>query len=91
MAELHDALGTLGPLSYSEVPLDDLDDFLRTHFEAAELICNSIPPPPGGEDISSYKPSHSSTNSVTSAKDVIVSSARFPAPAPAQQELQKAW
>ncbi|TIA58075.1 hypothetical protein D6C77_05757 [Aureobasidium pullulans] len=47
MTVIHEALQALGPLAWSEVPLDQLASFLSMIFDAGELICDSIPGPAG--------------------------------------------
>ncbi|KAJ9620600.1 hypothetical protein H2203_007807 [Taxawa tesnikishii (nom. ined.)] len=91
MAELHDALKALGPVDFSDVPVDNLGPYLQHHFEAGELICNSVPPPPGGDDFESSNPSHSKPNSASSSKEITASSARPPTPHELHAGLRKGW
>lgn len=91
MAELHTALKTLGPIDWSEVPVDNLKPFLQQAFEDGELICNSVPHPPNGTEFQSAKPIHSTPDSATSAKDIVESDARPPPPHPTHAELQTSW
>ncbi|KAF2649333.1 hypothetical protein K491DRAFT_698170 [Lophiostoma macrostomum CBS 122681] len=91
MTELQKALECLRPKDFGEVPLDGLSDFLSDLFNNAELIANSVPPPPNGSPYESSQRSRSDANGATSAADLTVSKARRPAPATQQAELQKAW
>lgn len=89
--QLHDALATLRPKDWSDIPLDDLDGFLRDVFTQAELIINSVPPPPGGDDFLSAKRSVSEANSARSALEMPASETRPPPPAPEHKENWEAW
>ncbi|GAB7353022.1 hypothetical protein MBLNU459_g3578t1 [Dothideomycetes sp. NU459] len=91
MAELHEALKTLGPVDFSDVPVDSLDSYLRHAFEAGELICNSVPPPPGGIDFSQAQPATSAPDSASSANEIKASEARPSPPHPQHADLQKSW
>ncbi|OCK81289.1 hypothetical protein K432DRAFT_381439 [Lepidopterella palustris CBS 459.81] len=91
MSQLHEALSTLRPKDFADVPLDELNVFLADIFAQAELIANSVPPPPGGCDFQSSRRSRSDVNGATSASEITVSPARPPPPAPAHAELQQSW
>ncbi|OCL12458.1 hypothetical protein AOQ84DRAFT_386108 [Glonium stellatum] len=91
MSKLHEALSTLRPKDFNDIPLDNLSDFLTDIFSQAELIANSVPPPPGGSDFQFSRRSRSDINGAFSAAEVTVSSARRPPPAPEHTEFQKAW
>ena len=91
MSDLHDTLKTLGPADWSEVPIDNPSPYLRHIFEAGELICNSVPNPPGGTELSAVKPTFPSPDSASSSQDITASEARAPAPHPDHADLQKAW
>lgn len=43
---LHEALSHLRPKPFDEIPTSDLSSYLRTTFDNAEIIANSVPPPP---------------------------------------------
>ncbi|KAH6681624.1 hypothetical protein B0J14DRAFT_679632 [Halenospora varia] len=91
MAALHDALKTLGPLDFSETPLDDLKPFLSQAFTAGQLIVDSVPiPAPPGDPISLDGRSRASS-SASSASEISPSSARSPAPGKEVEGLQKEW
>lgn len=91
MSELHQALETLGPIDFSEVPVDGLEPFLRHHFKAGELITNSVPPPPGGEPFESSTPQHTTPDSAATSKDIVSSPARPPTPDKLHADLRKQW
>ncbi|QDS73949.1 hypothetical protein FKW77_008056 [Venturia effusa] len=91
MSKLHEALSSLSPTDWDSVPHDDaLPQFLKQTFSQAELICNSIPPPPGGSDFLSSAPNPSAGNA-SSAAEIIHSDARAASPDPDHASLQKAW
>ncbi|KAE9978859.1 hypothetical protein BLS_000235 [Venturia inaequalis] len=91
MSKLHDALSSLSPTDWDSVPRDDtLPRFLKQTFSDAELICNSIPSPPGGTDFLSSAP-HPSVGNASSAAEIIHSDARAAPPAPDHASLQKSW
>lgn len=91
MSDLHEALKALGHTDYADVPIDNLGPFLQETFEAAELVCNSVPPPAGGRDFDSSTPATSKPDSATSAKEIIPSDARPPEPHPSHVELRGSW
>ncbi|KAF2102168.1 hypothetical protein NA57DRAFT_35345 [Rhizodiscina lignyota] len=91
MSQLHTALESLRPIQFSDVPVNDLAVYLRDCFSQAEIIVNSVPQPPGGDEFSSAKRSRSDPNGATKASEMTASTARLPPPVPAQEELQKAW
>jgi hypothetical protein len=91
MQPLYNALEALRPKDFAQVPVDDLKAFLPELFAKAELIANSVPPPPNGTSYELAKRTRTSTDPATSAADLTVSQVRRPAPAPEHAELQKAW
>ncbi|KAF2875497.1 hypothetical protein BDV95DRAFT_674750 [Massariosphaeria phaeospora] len=91
MSQLHKALESFRPKDFSEVPADELNGFLSDLFSKAELVANSVPPPPNGTPYESSRRSRSDANGATAAADLTVSQARRPPPQPEQAELQKAW
>lgn len=90
-APLHDSLKYLSPTTWSEVPLSNLEPYLTSVFTAAELLINSVPPPPSGTPFDTAQPQFTTPNSAKSAKDVHSSSARPAAPDTAHADLQKHW
>ncbi|GAB7345024.1 hypothetical protein MBLNU457_3443t1 [Dothideomycetes sp. NU457] len=91
MSELHDALKALDSTEWSDVPADNPKSFMQHQFEAGELICNSVPPPPGGTAYDAATPSQSTVDSASSSKDVSASDARPQDPHPSHVELRSAW
>lgn len=94
MAALHDALKTLGPADYSEVPIDDLKPFLSNAFSKGQLIVESVPiPAPSDESAASGGRSRSDTTSsiASSASEISLSSARSSPPPADIEALQKEW
>ncbi|KAG8629800.1 hypothetical protein KVT40_001419 [Elsinoe batatas] len=91
MSELHEALEFLRPTDFSEVPLDNLTEYLKSHLDAGELICNSVPEPNGGEPFESSQPLHSEPDIASSSKDISVSKARAPTPHELHVKLQESW
>lgn len=94
MAALHDALKTLGPADYSDVPLDDLKPFLSDAFSKGQLIVESVPiPAPSDESAASAGRSRSDTISsiASSASEISLSSARSSPPPAEIEALQKEW
>jgi hypothetical protein len=90
MAALHSALQALSPLNFSDVPTshDELDTYISDLFTNAELILESVPPPPS-EDVSTRPRSATSVASNTS--EMSSSSARSSPPSPEHAALQKEW
>jgi hypothetical protein len=91
MSQLHEALECLRPKDFNEVPHDQLNVFLSDVFTKAELIANSVPPPPNGTPYESAHRTRSDVNGAKSAAELTVSQARRPAVHPDHEVLQKAW
>ena len=91
MSKLHSALEALRPKDFSKVPIGDLKVFLPELFAKAELIANSVPPPPNGTSYELSRRTRTDANPATSAADLTVSQVRRPLPAPEHAELQKSW
>lgn len=90
MAELHKALECLRPKDFADIPVNDLNTFLPDIFAKAELIANSVPPPPNGTPYESSQRSRSDANCARSAAELTISKARRPLH-PEQEALHKAW
>lgn len=90
MAELHKALECLRPKDFADIPVNDLTTFLAKIFAKAELIANSVPPPPNGTPYESSRRSRSDANCARSAAELTISKARRPIH-PDQETLHKAW
>ncbi|KAF2857648.1 hypothetical protein K470DRAFT_260585 [Piedraia hortae CBS 480.64] len=90
-SDIHNALKQLSFVKWSDVPQDDLPDFLSSAFAAGELICNSVPHPPKGQPFHEAQPRCHEANTAKCAADVLPSSARQHPPAPEHEALQKQW
>lgn len=94
MAALHSALQTLSPTSFSSVPTSNLDikDYLQDAFTQAQLIIDSVPPPPLQDiDIITRSRSNTSASNVSSTSEMSASSARSDLIDTAHIPLQKEW
>jgi hypothetical protein len=91
MSELHEALACLRPKEFSDVPTNDLKTFLPEILAKAELIANSVPPPPNGTSYESSTRTRTSTEPALKAADLTVSEVRRPPPTKAHEELQNSW
>lgn len=91
-AQLHEALQTLRPKDFAtDVPVDDLANFMRNIFANAETIVNSVPQPPGGTDFLSSKRKRTDINGAHNASEMTVADARAPPFDPSFEDIQKAW
>ncbi|KAF3006746.1 hypothetical protein E8E13_009817 [Curvularia kusanoi] len=91
MAELHKALECLRPKDFSDVPTDNLKGFLPEILSNAELIANSVPPPPNGTPYESAQRTRTASQPATNAADLTISDVRRPPPAKEHAALQKSW
>ena len=92
MAELHEALKSLSPEHWEDLPEKDaLSTYLNSCFTAAELICNSVPPAAHGTPFSASQPHLSTPNIAKSAKEMHASSVRPAPPHKDHEDLQKHW
>lgn len=91
MSELHVALACLRPKEFSDVPIDDLKSFLPEILSKAEVIANSVPPPPNGTPYESSKHTRIAPEPAINAADLTISEVRRPQPAKEHADLQKAW
>ncbi|KAJ4374409.1 hypothetical protein N0V86_007274 [Didymella sp. IMI 355093] len=91
MAELHKALECLRPKDFSDVPTDNLKSFLPEILSNAELIANSVPPPPKGTPYESAQRTRTSPQPAANAADLTKSEVRRPPLAKEHEELQKSW
>ncbi|KAF2845868.1 hypothetical protein T440DRAFT_502181 [Plenodomus tracheiphilus IPT5] len=91
MAELHKALECLRPKDFSEIPIDDLENFLPQILANAEVIANSVPPPPNGTPYASAQRTRATPQPAINAADLTVSEVRRPPPAKEHEALQKLW
>lgn len=91
MSELHEALACLRPKEFSDVPTDNLETFLSEILSKAEIIANSVPPPPNGTPYDSSKRTRTTDEPAINAADLTISEVRRPPPAKAHEDLQKSW
>ena len=91
MAELHKALECLRPKDFSDVPTDNLKGFLPEILSNAELIANSVPPPPNGTPYESAQRTRTAPQPAINAADLTISNVRRPPPAKEHEALQKSW
>jgi hypothetical protein len=93
MAALHSALQALGPTPFSDIPETAPDDanYLHDLFHKAQLIVESIPPPP--EDVANSTRARSNTEAsvASNASEISSSSFRSAPPSPEYAALQKEW
>ncbi|KAF1832192.1 hypothetical protein BDW02DRAFT_530314 [Decorospora gaudefroyi] len=91
MTELHEALTCLRPKDFGDVPTENLKAFLPDILSKAELIANSVPPPPNGTPYESSTRTRTEQQPATSSKDLTTSKVRRPPPAGEHEQLQKSW
>jgi hypothetical protein len=93
MSVLHEALKSLGPVEFSDVPLDDLKPFLSSAFSNGQLIVDSVPTSPPSNSALPHGRTKSNTLSLgaSSRSDIFGSSTRSLALPPNFQALQKEW
>ncbi|QIW96044.1 hypothetical protein AMS68_001562 [Peltaster fructicola] len=91
MAALHEALTSLSPVDWSEIPQDSLETYVEDILKAAELICSSVPPPPNGTSFAESTPVSTQANTASSHKDMHPSTARPLPPHEEYEELQGQW
>ena len=91
MADLSSALNQLAPIDWVDVPQDDLPRFLSECFNAGELLCNSVPPPPNGTPFESAKPTNTTPNAAKSASEMHASAVRSAPRFQEHEDLQKKW
>ncbi|KAF2029317.1 hypothetical protein EK21DRAFT_67901 [Setomelanomma holmii] len=91
MSELHDALACLRPKEFSDFPTDSLNTYLQDVLSKAELIANSVPPPPNGTPYESSKRTRTNPLPAINGADLTISEARRPPPTKAHEDLQKSW
>lgn len=90
MTELQEALECLRPKDFATIPVDDLRSYLPEIFAKAELIANSVPPPPNGTPYESSRRSRPDANGARCAADLTISQARRPV-SKEHEILHKAW
>lgn len=91
MSQLHRALECLRPKEFEDIPIDNLKAFLPEILANAEIIANSVPPPPNGTPYESSKRTRTNPQPAINAADLTISNVRRPPPAQEHAELQKSW
>ena len=93
MSALHEALKTLGPVDFSDVPQDDLKPFFSNAFSNGQLIVDSVPTPdpPNNLSLQAGRTRQNGTSSGASSESDISTSVHSLPPAPNIQALQKEW
>ena len=77
MVEIHQALSRLSPIDWNDVPpQEELPGFLQECFHAAEMLCNSVPPPASGIVFDVATPLCTEPNTAKSAGEIQPSTAR---------------
>jgi hypothetical protein len=91
MSALHDALKSLGPVDFSDAPLDNLKPFLFEAFNKGQLLVDSVPIPTPPDDSGSPDGRSRSSSTASSASEISLSSARSAPPPSDIEALQKEW
>lgn len=93
MAALHSALQVLGPCPYSSIPFDEAEakDYLQDVFSKAQIIVDSVPPPPSEDYITNRARSNTTTSNASEISEISASSARSEPIDPSRVDLQKEW
>lgn len=90
MAALHSALQTLSPTPFSSVPSDEKEakEYLEEAFAIAQIIIDSVPPPPLDDSVNTRLRAGSS---VSGSSGLCTSSARADPLNPSHVPFQKEW
>ena len=96
MATLHESLKSLSPVTFDSVPsnLSELDNYLRKHFSACQLLIESVPPPPPPPASGPYSRrdrSNTASSIASGISDISQSAIRSDPPIPEHESLQKEW
>jgi hypothetical protein len=91
MSMLHEALETLGPADFADVPLDDLNSFLSSAFSNGQLIVDSVPTPVSSSSSGHRKHGRGSSHGASSESNTSTSSATSVPANPNVLSLQKEW
>ncbi|KAA8644697.1 hypothetical protein EYZ11_003502 [Aspergillus tanneri] len=91
MAALQEALESLGPISWDEVPTNpnSLRDYTNDLYTKAQLIVDSVPEPPFNE--TAHHIPHDSSSSSPSSRVITASTARIGTHDPTLLSLQREW
>lgn len=93
MAALHSALQILCPTPYSSIPTEEAPakDCLQDIFAKAQLIIDSVPPPPIEESFTGRPRSNTTTSNASNISEISTSSARSEPTEPLHTALRKEW
>lgn len=93
MAQLHQALECLRPKDYGDIdiPTSDLSSHIARILANAELIANSVPPPPNGTPYESAQRTRTAPGPAVCAGELTLSEVRRPPPAKEHVVLREAW
>lgn len=93
MAALHHALASLRPKDYSDIdiPASALSDLAAQILVHAELIANSVPPPPNGTPYETAQRTRITPSPAACAAQLTVSEVRRPPPAQEHVSLRATW
>ena len=94
MAALHDALQSLSPIAFEDVPSEDanLKEYLQEIFSKGQVLIDSVPAPPSEPSASTSRPRSNTAASIASnVSEMSSSSARAELLIPAHGLLQKEW
>lgn len=93
MAALHSALQILGPAPYSSIPTEKAQakDWLQDIFAKAQLIIDSVPPPPVEEPLAGRPRSNTTTSDASNISEISASSARSEPTEPSHAALRTEW
>lgn len=93
MAALHAALQVLSPAPYSSIPTENAQakDYLQDIFAKAQLIIDSVPPPPIEEALTGRPRSNTTTSNASNISEISASSARSEPTEPSHAALRKEW
>jgi hypothetical protein len=95
--KLYEAIETLQPRNFIDVPHDDLSTFLSETFSSAELVANSVPSPPPPKVSPDSKLETSSVQTAATklaandASSVSSSQVSLPTISPEHEELREHW
>ncbi|KAF2209411.1 hypothetical protein CERZMDRAFT_47351 [Cercospora zeae-maydis SCOH1-5] len=91
MTELFDALASLAPAEWSDIPTENLKAYARSCLSSAELIINSVPPTAEGTPFHASAPSFSQPNAAKTHKDMVFSNCRPHHAFGEYEQLHKNW
>lgn len=91
MAALQEALTSLGPMAWEDVPTDNLKNFLETAFSDAQLLVDSIPIPTPDSQKTGRSRANTTSSIASNASEISESSYRSSAPADEVESLQSNW